>query len=101
MNKLKSIVCVLLMMIILAGCNQKERLVYKSDYLTITRTGAQIKLVDNAKNKTIIYTLHRVRRAKNAAMTARTILQEDDYKIESAGGQWIVTLPTERVYIKW
>ena len=101
MNKLKSIVCVLLMMVILAGCNQKERLVYKSNFLTITRTGAQIKLVDNAKNKTIIYTLHRVRRAKNAAMTARTILQEDDYRIISGGGQWIIETEEGRVIIKW
>lgn len=98
---IRSIIVVLALCLLLTGCSQRERIVYRSEVVSIYRTGAEISVISHADGKEYRYTLHRVRRAKNAVVTERKILETDTFTITAAGSMWIVTMPMRRVFIRW
>lgn len=97
---IKSIIVVLALCLVLTGCD-RTRTVYTSEVVSIYRTGAEISVISHADGREYRYTLHRVRRAKNAAVTERKILETDTFTITAAGSMWIVTMPERKVYIRW
>lgn len=100
-NKYSLIVLVLVLSLVLTACGDRTRTVFSNDLLTVCRSGAQITVIDRAENREYSFTLRRVRRVKNAAVTVRTVLQTDAFTITSAGGQWLIEMPEGRVSIKW
>ncbi len=97
---IKSIIVTLALCLVLAGCNQ-TRVVYSSEVVSIYRTGAEISVISHADGREYRYTLHRVRRAKNAAVTERKIHETDTFTITAAGSLWVVEMPGRKVYIRW
>ena len=81
---IRSIIVTLALCLVLTGCNQ-TRVVYASETVSIYRTGAEISVLSHADNGEYRYTLHRVRHAKNAAVTERKILETDTFTITAAG----------------
>lgn len=57
----------LLVIFLLAGCNQRERVLYDGDTMKITRTGAITTITD--KDGGEVYTLHRVHQKRSEAKT--------------------------------
>ena len=102
MKEIKYISCILIIAFALTGCQQKERIVYESSYLTITRAGAHIKLVDHANSRTFNYTLRKVKRKQNGTANAKTVLRTNDFTIISAGGVWRIVMQDQPdIYIRW
>lgn len=96
----KRIIAVLVICLLLTGCD-RTRVVYASETVSIYRTGAEISVISHADGREYRYTLHRVRRAKNAVVTEREILETDTFTITAAGGLWVVEMQGQRVFIRW
>ena len=101
MKNIYRLISTLMIISMLAGCSQPERIVYESSELTISRAGAQIRIISHVDSREYTYALRRIKRAKNATVTERTILETDTVTITAAGGLWIVTVPERKVYIRW
>ncbi len=97
---IRPVIVTLALCLVLTGCNQ-TRVVYSSEVVSIYRTGAEISVLSHADGREYRYTLHRARRAKNAAVMERKILETDTFTITAAGSLWIVEMPMRRVFIRW
>ena len=97
----RTIIAVLAAALLLTGCTARERMVYTSNVVDISRSGRQICVVSHADGKEYTFTLARVRRDKNTPTVERKLLETDTFTITAAGSLWIVEMPKTKVYIKW
>ena len=66
-NKIGCVLILLMVLSLLAGCSQQEKLLLNNDDLKITRTGAITTITD--KNSGEVYTLHSVHKRHTEAKT--------------------------------
>lgn len=65
MKKHIALIILLFTVFLLAGCNQRERVLYDGDSMAITRRGAETTITD--KNSGEVYTLHHVHQPRSEA----------------------------------
>ena len=95
------LVCAMVICLLVTGCSQKERIVYQSDILTISRSGREICVLSADTNKAYLFTMRRTKRKESGTVAVKTIIQEDGFTVTSTGDTWLIETPTARTFIHW
>lgn len=67
MKKHIALIILLFTVFLLAGCNQRERVLYDGDTMKITRTGAETTITDKISGE--VYTVRRAHQKRSEAKT--------------------------------
>lgn len=90
MRRLTMMIALVLVALLLASCAKPETVIYKDDYLTITRESAVLSVQDASSGKTYTFRLRRVKRSDSAVKRAQTLLQTDTYTIRAIGSNMLI-----------
>ena len=99
--KLNRILITLIICLLLTGCQQQEKMVYRSECLTILRTGRDIRVTSADTGREYNFSLARARRKGSGVVTAKTIIKEDSFTITSTGNTWLIESTEGRAFIRW
>ena len=101
MKQMRILCAVLVLVLALTACSDTERTVFTSEALTITRRGADIRVIDSTEKREYRFTLHRVRR-QGGTISERKVLSTNTFTITGVGNQWRIAIPDQPdIYIRW
>lgn len=101
---MRKIICAVMasvLVLVLTACSDTERTVLMNEALTITRRGADIRVIDSTENREYRFTLRR-RRKQGGTISERKVLSTNTFSITGVGNQWRIAIPGQPdIYIRW
>ena len=101
---MRKIICAVMasvLVLVLTACSDTERTVLMNEALTITRRGADIRVIDSTENREYKFTLHRVRK-QGGTISERKVLSTNTFSITGVGNQWRIVMQDQPdIYIRW
>lgn len=90
MRKLSLFIALALVALMLASCAKPEKVIYKDDFLTITRESPFLCVQDAVSGERYIFRLQCVKRGDSAVKRAQTLLQTDAFTIRAVGSNMLI-----------